>query len=176
MKKITIQSDKFYVAVPHAKGEALFEFSTKDDQDSFIQELESRGDEAHALTPLQIKIEVHKQASIKSPLGLPLYIIKSRIKDGTLTDGVPSVWTYQPQLINAIKEMSPYLQNKHGYPAKDNIEVIIREELILASKWYGKCISKNDKYVSFSGYVRGVFDRIIDKSLLPPSKPNQVKK
>lgn len=176
MKKITIQSGKFYVAVPHSAGEALFEFDTEDDQNSFIQELEVRGDTPSALSPLQIKIGVHKQLSIKSPLGLPLFIVKNFIKDGRLTDGLPCVWKYQYQLNNGIKEMAPYLQNKHGYSAEDNLEVVIREQVILANKWYSRSLSKLDTYVSYSSYVRGVLDRILDKSLLPPSKAKPIKK
>jgi hypothetical protein len=160
MKKITFQSDKFYALVSYLTGPVTYKFSSQEEQDKFIEEVEQSAEFAYTLTPLQIKLEVHKQMSIKSPLGLPLYIVKSFTKDGKLTDGVPSVWTYQPQLINVINELSPYLLNKHGYPSVNNLEVVIREELILARKWYSKSISKFDKYVSYSTYVRGVLYRI----------------
>lgn len=176
MKKITIQSGKFYVSVPHDKGEALFEFSTSEEQDNFIQEIESRGELAYSLTPQQIKLEVHKQLSLKYTGGIAYITIKKLEKELNFKNNIFS----QTKVLFAIKslliELSPYLVNHHSLSEDLNLQIHINEQLQLAIKWDLSMTDKNDKGMHFTKYLHRVCNLTVDQSLTPPSKQSSVKK
>ena len=176
MKKNTIQSGKFYVSVPHDKGEALFEFSTQEGQDNFIQEIESRGEFAYALTPLQIKLEVHKQLSLKYMGGIAYITIKRIRKEISFKDDGVFYNNFSFTIKTLLTELSPYLFNYHGSSEDTNLQIHIYDQLALAIKWKSTVINRNNFEGHFTSYLHRVCNSIVDHKLTPPKKQSSVKK
>lgn len=175
MKKIKIQSGKFYVAVPQGNGEALFEFNTQVDQDSFIQELEARGDSPYALTPQQIKLEAHKQLSLQYAGGIAYLIVRKLEKEVAYDKHAPTLNQVQNTVKALLTELSPYLLNPHGSSEDVNLQIHLNKHLPIANTWKMKMTSKRDKSVNFTNYLHGICALAVDYSLLPPKKPKPLK-
>lgn len=170
MKKITIQSDNFYVSVPHEKGEALFEFSTQEHQNNFIQEIKSRGELAYALTPLQIKLEVHKKLSLKYKGGIVYLIIKKLEKELDFKNNILSQTKVLFTIKSLLTELSPYLTNHHSSSEDLNLQIHLNEQLPLSAKWLLSMTDKNDKGIHFTNYLHRVCNLTVDHTLTPPQK------
>lgn len=176
MKKITIQTDKFYVAVPHDNHDALFEFNTQDGQDSFIQELEARGDSPYALTPQQIKLEAHKQLSLRYAGGIAYLIVRKLEKEVAYNKHAPTLNQVQHTVNALLTELSPYLLNLNGWTEEMNLQTHLNKRLPLANTWRLKIVSIREKSVNFTNYLHSICALTVDYSLIPPKKPSPVKK
>ncbi len=175
MKQITIDSNKFYVAVPQGNGDALYEFTTQDDQDSFIQELEARGDSPYALTPQQIKLEAHKQLSLQYAGGIAYLIVRKLEKEIAYNKHAPTLHQVQHTVKVLLTELSPYLINRQGWTEEANLQIHLSKHLALVNTWRINIATKRDKSVNFTNYLHGICALTVDYTLLPPKKPKAVK-
>lgn len=170
MKKLTIESGKFYVAVPHDKGETLYEFSSQEDQANFILDVEARAEHAYALTSQQIKLEAHKQLSLKYAGGIAYLIVRKLEKEVAYNKHAPTLHQVHHTVKALLTELSPYLLNHHGSSEEVNLQIHLNKYLPLANTWRMKIGSKREKSVNFTNYLHAVCAVTVDYSLIPPKK------
>lgn len=175
MKKITFQSDKFYAVVSYLSGPVTYEFSTQEDQDRFIEEVEQSAEVVYALTPQQIKLETHKQLSLKYTGGIAYLIVRKLEKEINYNKHSPTLNQVQNTIKALLTELSPYLINLHNSKEEVNLQIHINKQLPLAIDWRIKVCNKMDTSVNFTNYLHRVCNLTVDHTLIPPKKqsPNK---
>lgn len=176
MKKITFQTDKFYAVVSYLTGPVTYQFSTQEEQDIFIQDVEQSSEVVYALTPRQIKLEAHKQLSLKYAGGIAYLIVRKLEKEVAYNKHAPTLHQVQHTVKELLTELSPYLINQQGWTEEANLQIHLSKHLALVNTWRINIATKRDKSVNFTNYLHGICALAVDYSLLPPKKPKTVKK
>ena len=176
MNIINFQSDKFYAVVSYLSGSVTYQFSTQEEQDNFIQDVEQSAEVVYALTPQQIKLEAHRQLSLKYAGGIAYLIVRKLEKEVAYDKHAPRLAQIQHTVKALLTELSPYLINHHASSEEVNLQIHINKQLPLANAWHIKSCGKRNASVNFTNYLHAICAVTVDHKLTPPKKLMPLKK